>query len=61
MAWMKCDGDTGRLVWEDRMQVRPRIDGRTVRRGKQWVTVPPRRPTMSGWRNGSSYVTNEPA
>lgn len=59
MAWMKCEGDTGRLVWQDRMQARQRLDARTVRRGREWVTVPARRTELSGWRDGSSRVTTE--
>lgn len=57
MAWMQCEGDTGREVWRDRTQARPGIDARTVRRNGVWVTLPPRRQAMTDWRKGSSYVT----
>lgn len=57
MAWMKCEGETGRAVWQDRTEARPRIDGRTVLRNGRWITIPPRREAMTDWRRGSSYVS----
>lgn len=59
MAAITVEGDTGRMVWRDRTQRRPRHVS-TVRRVRgAWVATVPTAPVMTDWRKGSSYVTTD--